>query len=200
MSINDGYVRVSTILARFKDYSHIDQEVLQNKALIGTNVHQAIVDNYDGEFKLFKTQRAQAYYESYEMWQKENTKTIKQVPRLYCGELMLTGECDGLYGDNHIIDWKCSSQADAEIWNMQAHFYWYLLKQNGYTPSNTMTWVNLRQKKTIRRDPKTKLGEAIYYPLEPIEYKFTFDEKVLSKCLDEVIKYWEEKYCALAID
>lgn len=193
------HVRVSEILSRLQSFADIDPEVLAAKSLIGTNVHKAILQDCEGEFAILESDRARAYYQSYEVWRKTNTDPIKQIPRLYCDTLMLTGECDGLLNNEHIIDWKCSASANQKIWNMQAHFYWYLLKQNGHNPSHTMTWVNLRHKKLIKKDPKTNIGEFVYLPLDPIAYEFKFNENVLSDCIDEVHKYWHEHFSAKCI-
>ena len=130
------------------------------------------------------------------MWHKNNKDPITQVPRLYCNSIMLTGECDGLINGVDLVDWKCSAMANERIWNMQAHMYYYLLGVNGYTVSERMKWVNLKHKKTIRRDQKSKLGTMIFYAQEPQVYEFKFDQNVLSECLDEVNKYWEEYSCA----
>lgn len=196
----DGYVRVSQILARFQSYADVDPEVLEAKAKIGTNVHKAIVQDQADELVIHKGPREKAYFESYEMWKANKHVQIKQVPRLYCHELMLTGECDGLIFDQMLIDWKCSASPSKEVWNMQAHMYWYLLTQNGYKIVNNMRWINLKHRKSIHKCPETNLGEIVYYPLEPVEYKFEFDQNVLDKCLSEVIKYWEEMYSAKVVD
>ncbi len=191
------YVRVSEILARFQDYKDIDPEVLEAKAKIGTNVHKAIIQDCEDDFVVFESDRAEAYFGSYLMWKKDNKDhKIKQIPRLYCDALMLTGECDGLLNSSSLIDWKCSATANKKIWNMQAHFYWYLLEVNGITASEDMVWVNLRHDKHIDRESR----KVIYTAKSPIAYEFKLDEKVLSECLNEVRKFWEEKSDALVVD
>lgn len=199
----NGYVRVSEILKRFSDYSDVDPVMLDEKAKIGTNVHEAIVKDCAGEFVTFESDRALAYFESYKMWNKQ-PKKIKQIPRLYCDTYMITGECDGIIHENDhrwLIDWKCSANASEKIWNMQAHFYWYLLRENGHFISDYMSWINLRHDKHTFRDSKTGAIKRIEYtPKNPVVYEFTFDEKVLSECLDEAVKYWEEKNAALCVD
>ena len=201
------YVRVSEILARLQSYADIDPEILEAKAKIGTNVHQAIVQDCAGEFVVLESDRAHAYFESYKMWEKSMKPwNIDQIPRLYCDTLMLTGECDGLmtyvsHAGNiksgpQLIDWKCSASPSLKIWNMQAHFYWYLLHENGYRALDSMFWVNLRHTKHYKKDPETNLGYNTYHALSPVVHEFKFDEKVLSECIDEVNKYWEEYNCA----
>lgn len=200
----NGYVRVSEILKRFSDYSDVDPVMLEEKAKIGTNVHQAIIADCAGDFVLFETDRAQAYFESYKMWQKFESRQISQIPRLYCDTYMITGECDGLIQGLQgeiLIDWKCSASSDKTTWNMQAHFYFYLLQQNGYKVAKNMFWVHLGHNKHTFRDSKTGAIKRVEYtPKEPVVYEFKFDEKVLSECLDEAVKYWEEKNAALCVD
>jgi len=193
------YVRVSEILARLQSYADVDPEVLEAKAKIGTNVHKAIVQDCAGEFVVLESDRAHAYFESYKLWNVKKPNIV-QVPRLYCDELMITGECDGLLNETQLIDWKCSATANAKIWNMQAHFYWYLLKVNNYKVTDHMLWVNLRHSKHIKKDPKTNLGYVQYHALSPVVHEFSFDEKVLSECIDEANKYWEEYHSAKALE
>lgn len=193
------HVRVSEILAYLFPYDGVDREVLDAKAKIGTNVHKAIVDDCAGDFVVLDSDRAEAYFQSYKMWSKQREETnITQVPRLYCDKLMITGECDGLLNDLHLIDWKCSATAHEEQWSMQAHFYWYLLREAGYSTSENMFWINLRHRKRIRYH-KNGQNELVYDPLEPIVYEFQFDQKVLDKCVEATIKYWEDKQNAKAL-
>src|SRR6266404_3927047 len=180
-----GCVRVSDILKRLFSYGDIDEEVLKAKGLIGTNVHQAIIQDCNDEFTTFESVRALAYFDSYKMMYKKSP-IIRQIDRLYCFDHMITGECDGLlvgYGADRLIDWKCSANANEKMWNMQAHFYWYLLKQNGYSIADTMMWINLRHRKHTCKES----GNVTYTPEAPVVYEFKFDEKVLSQCLDEAI-------------
>jgi hypothetical protein len=200
------YIRVSEILGRLQNFGGIDEEVLKAKADIGTNVHQAIVDDTVGDFPILKTDRACAYFGSYEMWKnKEKPKFKIQVPRLYDDELMITGEIDGLIETNRhnlplLIDWKCSASANEEIWEMQAHFYWYLLKQNGLEVSKErMLWINLKEKKTYM-DGGPQGRTVKYSPMAPKVYEFSYKESVFSRCCQEAIKTWEEKKASQMFD
>lgn len=188
------HIRISEILSWLFPYKDIDQEVLEAKARIGTNVHKAIVDDCNGDFYVFETDRAKAYFESYKILYPQTPK-IQQIPRLYCDKLMITGECDGLldgFFGQRIIDWKCSASPHKEQWNMQAHFYWYLLKENGYKVIDYMSWINLRHHKRIKY-AKNGQNQLIYDPLEPIVCEFKFDQNVLDKCIEAAIRYHEEK-------
>jgi|GEM_PF-2269981 len=197
------HVRVSEILSRLFPYTDVDPIILEEKAKIGTNVHKAIVQDCASEFVVIESDRAQAYFDSYKMlkFAPDQPMLIRQVPRLYCDDLMITGECDGLlqgYGSDRLIDWKCSANAHQEQWNMQAHFYLYLLKVNGYSISEDMLWVNLRHRKRVKYG-KNGQNKLIYDPLEPIVHTFQFDQKVLDKCMEAAIKYWEEKSSAISV-
>jgi hypothetical protein len=194
-----GCVRVSDILKRLYDFGDIDPVVLEAKAKIGTNVHKAIVDDCSGEFPVLETDRAQAYFDSYKRWVKPPIH-IRQIPRLFCHDLKITGECDGLLNNFQLIDWKCSASANKRIWEMQAHFYWYLLDVNGISVSDKMLWINLRHQKKIRKDPNSNIGRVIYVPLDPVIYEFVFDENILSDCISEAHKYWEELNNAKVLD
>lgn len=187
-----GCTRVSDILKWIQPYENVDLEVLEAKAKIGTDVHKAILADCSGDFYSMKTDRAQAYFDSYKMAYPE-VPNIKQIPRSYCFDYMITGESDGLLNGSHIIDWKCSANPYADLWNMQAHFYWYLLNKDGHNPADTMTWVNLRHNKRKIKDHKTGVISSLEYtPIMPVSYKFTFDQKVLDKCLEAAIRYHEE--------
>lgn len=188
------HTRVSTILSYLFPYEGIDQDVLESKAQIGTNVHKAIISDCANDFVVFETPRAEAYFESYKMMFPK-TPLIRQIQRLYCNKLMITGECDGLLqrnGPDMLIDWKCSANPHLEQWKMQAHFYWYLLKENGYSISENMLWINLRHRKRIKYKENGQ-NELIYDPLDPVVYEFKFDQNVLDKCIEAAIRYHEDK-------
>lgn len=199
-----SYLRVSEILGRLQDFSKIDPEVLAEKCRIGTNVHESILQDSLGDFPLLETERAAAYFGSYAIFKAKEKPTYKmQVPRLYDDELMITGEIDGLVEGSlnvpYIIDWKCSANANEEIWEMQAHFYWYLLKSNNIEIAPNMKWVNLRVRKTWEEG---KCGEKIarYHAAKPKVHDFMFNENVLSRCIDEANRAWEEKRNSLVLD
>lgn len=199
-----SYLRVSEILARLQDFGNIDPEVLENKQKIGTNVHEAILSDSIGDYPLLETERVAAYFGSYERWKNKEKPNYKmQIPRLYCDDLRITGEIDALadFGMKHptLCDWKCSATPNPEIWNLQAHFYWYLLKQNGIEVSDHMKWVNLRHKKWIEEGSCGELIER-YASLPPVVVDFFFNEESLSRCIQEAQKAWEEKKDSLVLD
>lgn len=201
------YIRVSEILARLQTFPTHDPIALDNrnkKGVIGTNVHNAVLSDAVGDFPLLNTEREAAYFGSYKMWQKKEKPVFKmQVPRLYDDELMITGEIDGLVqgamAHPYLVDWKCSASPNEQIWEMQLHFYWYLLKQNRIEVAPNMKLVNFRHKKWVENDEN---GDPVarYSAIPPRVYDFSFKENVLSHCIDEAHKAWTEKKDALVLD
>jgi hypothetical protein len=117
---------------------------------------------------------------------------------------MITGQMDAIIDSPDgpiLIDYKTSAKANEKIWNMQAHFYWYLVKANKIEIGTKMRWINLRQKKVdlINYDGQPILDDftgmiiKTYEALAPKVYEFTFSEKVLQECIEEAEMYWEEK-------
>ena len=80
------HIRVSEILAQFRDYSAIDVRVLNTKALIGTEVHHNIHMHTKGMFPMHEMfpvydrginitswqERGEGYFNSYLEYEKEN--------------------------------------------------------------------------------------------------------------------------------
>ncbi len=199
-----GYVRVSEILDRLRDKSDINIEVLRNKGKIGTEVHENIAREksdcipffnefpvlhpFTGEVIRYE-KRGLGYFRSFGIWDKVYNPVYKMMEhRFYDDEYMLTGQIDALVmlpkkDKLQLIDFKCSHKPDLEIWNMQAHFYWYLLTQNGVDLDDNFIWIQLN------KDGKS-----------PSSFNFVFDENVLSRCLDEVERYHEDMSDGLILD
>lgn len=140
--------------------------------------------------------RGVGYYNSYVAWKKDqecsyflHPNPISKVEgRFYDDVLMITGQIDALINMPSkelpvLTDFKCSYSADLEIWEMQAHFYYYLLEINGIKVHPEFCWLQLK------KDGKS-----------PKEHWMKFDEKTLQTCLREAELYWEEKKHAKAID
>jgi hypothetical protein len=199
------YIRVSEILARLQDFSHVDVDVLTAKQKLGCQVHHAITEDAQGMFPLLETPRAASYFSSYLLWKRDVKPLYKmQETRLYDDELRITGQIDALIGMGNgscrLVDWKCSANISEEIWMMQAHFYWYLLRQNKIDVSTNFEWVNLRSKKVIEGYDEEGAPIITYHPLKPRCLKFDFQQNILSRCLDEAIKAWEEKKTEELVD
>lgn len=183
------YVRVSDILAQFNDFSKISPLVLEAKAKLGTNVHEAIGEFVQGDFPMLESEKAVGYFRSYEKWHAENKPKYERMEeRLFCDKLMITGQMDAVVtiGDSphHLIDFKCSYKPNPEVWILQAHYYWYLCEQNG-VPVNVkdMMWINLQ-----------KDGRA------PKVIKFDMSGAVLARCIDLANKFWEDYHNAKDVE
>lgn len=204
------HVRVSEILAQFRDFSQIDQRVLTEKQDIGTEVHKNIHLHTKGVLPIFDKfpvrnfniengfiidekgekkpdlrilrweERGEGYFESYLRWEEKEQPSYEMMEeRFFCDNLMVTGQMDAIVrkGDGlMLIDYKCSASADLEIWGMQAHFYKYLLEMNGIVVGEEMHWIKL-----------DKSGK------KPNVSKIMYDEKVMDRCIEAAIRYWEER-------
>ena len=190
------HVRVSEILAQFKDFSAIDPRVLNAKAKIGTEVHhnihmhtKGIMPVY-GSFPLFDRNnsivgwddRGEGYFYSYLKYEADHTpiyQTMEQ--RYYCDDLMITGQIDAIQIPKTaelpmIIDFKCSYSVDIDMWSMQAHYYKYLAERNGIKVQDKFWFLQLK-----KDGGKPKIVEI------------NFDKNIMSRCIDEAILYWERK-------
>lgn len=201
------YIRVSEILARLQHFSNIDQAVLENKQEIGTRTHSMITSDAHGqEIEVADTcDRSRAYFNSYLKF-KESFKPcyIMLESRMFDDELMITGECDAVCKTPEglvLLDWKTSSKPNLKIWEMQAHFYWYLLNVNKIPIGNRMIWVNLRHKKEVLRNED---GDAIlddlfqaelyhYVAQDPKVYEFKFNTEIMKECMLQAELTWNEK-------
>jgi len=191
------HVRVSEILAQFKDFSAIDPRVLNTKANIGTEVHHNIHMHSKGMSPVFDSfpnycrftneissweDRGEGYFRSYLQYE-ANEAPIYQCleQRFYCDDLMITGQIDGLQIPKTaelpiIVDFKCSYSVDLEMWSMQAHYYKYLAERNGIKVQDRFLFLQLKKDAT-----KPKIVEI------------KFDEKVMQRCIDEAILFWERR-------
>jgi hypothetical protein len=129
------------------------------KGEIGTRVHALIEDYLQAKPLFYSPQsREEAYFESWRMWyDKKAPEIIMKEKRLFCDELMITGQVDAVMsfdGMPVLVDYKTSSAegklADgSSSWAMQAHFYYYLLTQNFVQVSDKMLFLQLRDQKDI---------------------------------------------------
>ena len=193
------HIRVSEILAQFRNLDMIPRDVLNTKGEIGTEVHGNIHAHNLGQFPLYDmyphydrhgviknwSKRGEGYFDSYLMYdRKENPRYANMEKRFYCDDLMLTGQVDAIrYYDDKlpvITDFKCSASVDEEIWSMQAHYYKYLTTQAGIETADYMQWIQLKVDKN---------GNAC----KPNIITFTFDEFMMSRCINEAILIWERK-------
>lgn len=164
--IKQGYTRVSTILNILPSLMNteddgrevwgfplqeINQEMLKNKCIIGTNVHGAIHAWSSGEF--FPLNECEkGYFASFSKWQYlTRLVCVKSELRMYDETLKITGAIDMLgeiQGNKSLmlIDFKTSAASDKKKWPLQAAFYHHLLKVNGFSPQETVLFVQLDKK------------------------------------------------------
>lgn len=173
-----GYIRVSEILRHLKDFSHIDPEVLQNKCIIGTNVHKAIEDDLSGEFPCIE-ESPPSYYHSFMHWKNTfNPLCVLKEERLYCHKLKITGQIDAIMkfpGDEarFLIDFKTSANECPLTWPLQAHFYYYLYRANYKEPiANRFIFLKLDKKGGM-----------------PRAFNYFYDENTMQRCFKELTIY-----------
>jgi hypothetical protein len=131
----DDYVRVSTILARYTDYSTVPTNVLDYAADRGTRIHKfcelyslgMLFEEID--FDCIE------YVQAYINWFDENVEeVISTEQRLYCDNVFLQGQIDMIakikdMPGNTLVDIK-SSLKYSKTWPLQTAAYQYLCSQN----------------------------------------------------------------------
>jgi hypothetical protein len=142
--IKEGYTRVTTILSQWDKMSHIPPEIIEHKCAIGTNVHAAIHGFGQGQEIALSSEDGGHYFMSFLLWyRKENPIVEHSEMRMYEDSNGITGCIDALIklpGQDELtlVDWKTSANADKEVWPMQAQFYMYLLRVNGFAINNAI--------------------------------------------------------------
>lgn len=139
----ENYIRVSEILSYFgklgkceecnKNKAGIDAVVLQNKANIGSDVHE-LIEMYLKGVDYPPSFKTKGYFNSFKKW-KEQMGEFKchLEKRLFSDNLKLTGQIDCLIEENssiYLIDFKTSYYPDVVSWSLQAAFYHILLIEN----------------------------------------------------------------------
>lgn len=154
------YLRVTDIIKRLTPKMPPDVEIMAKaKGEIGTRVHAMIDDYLQGNVMFYADgSREAAFFESFAMWYEQSRfEIIMKEARLYCDSLMITGQVDAvmsMHGMPVLVDYKTSS-AEGKLadggssWDMQAHFYHYLLNRNFITISDKMIFLQLRECKEI---------------------------------------------------
>jgi len=147
----EDYIRVSSILSLFKDFSHVPKDKLEAKALLGTRVHEAIARHYrQGFFPLRDLERP--YFESFLKWQEVEMHPLPILveERFYDDKKCITGQIDMLCPAEdycYLVDFKCTAQADPKLWALQGAFYYGLVKLRGneFPPiANEVVFVQLK--------------------------------------------------------
>jgi hypothetical protein len=173
----------------------INSEVLQAKAELGTEIHKAITEHVQGEFPIISQSKGLGYFESYEMWAAAYMpEYIMMEKRFYDDKLMITGEIDALVTfpetEKIIVDFKTSAKVSLETWRYQAHFYYYLMVENGFAEGlmDTIRFVNLR------KDPETKRG------IMPYVVDVKFDAFTWDTCVEYAKILWEKQNFTCDVD
>ena len=163
------------------DFSHIDKEILDRKTAIGTNVHNAIHDDIQGNFPLLIGDE-QGYFKSFDKWRRAlNPTFIETERRYYCDEKMITGCIDGLiklHGEEKavLVDFKTSAQESPITWPLQGHLYHYL--------------VNLTRDDLSPRILFIKLDRNGFLP-KVFEYKVY--SRTMDQCMQAIATFWKDK-------
>lgn len=131
----DVYLRVTTPLARYSNYSNIPLHILENAADRGTRVHQ-YCELYASNM-LFEEidEDCSQYVNAFKIWFDENViEVISLEKRLYCHDIKLQGQSDMIarvkdMSDITLIDIKTSLNY-SKSWNLQTAAYQYLCSVN----------------------------------------------------------------------
>jgi len=148
--IKPGYTRVSEILSQWDRFGHIDKEVLQRKAQIGTNVHKAIEDHHNDMCPILE-KAEEGYFESYKKWfESTNPQILNLEKRFYSDSMMITGQVDAIIRfphseDSILVDFKTSASESPKIWPLQAGFYRMLAEENNLVLSDRLIFLRLKR-------------------------------------------------------
>ena len=178
--IKPGYTRISRILGQFTSFDHINPDVLENKKNIGTNLHKGIQAELEDGFPFSIGQAEKGYFESWMKWKDAvHAEFERWEERLYDDALKLTGKFDALVRLPNqtlptLIDYKTSASPSHKTWEMQAHFYHYLLMQNRFTMlSDRFLWIQLNK-----------------HGFFPNVHIYTWNEDMMNKCFQAVYSYY----------
>tara|TARA_R110000868_G_scaffold396050_1_gene668085 strand:- start:1003 stop:1596 length:594 start_codon:yes stop_codon:yes gene_type:complete len=150
MEIKKDYIRVTELLKPWQDWGNIPKDVLEAKAEIGTNVHDAIAMHAMGLPIPILTERESRYFDSYLKWEEyENPTYICTEQRYYDEDLMLTGQVDAIVSfpgrpEGRILDFKTSSKALPLHWPIQLGWYYMLCLKNNVHISETAMMLQLK--------------------------------------------------------
>lgn len=152
----NGYDRVTNILFAFSGLTVVDPHVLQRAADRGTFVHDTCdliindlpTDDIPEDF--------QGYIDSFKLWAEGKT-FLPKPDRFFCDDLMITGECDGIYEQDGIVtlfDLKTPLR-EGKTWGMQGSAYAYLAKHYGH---------KIDKVEFVKLDKGGKAPKAYIYP------------------------------------
>jgi hypothetical protein len=168
--LDTKWIRVSSILAMIPTMGpdgkwgypmqNINQDVLQNKAGLGSSVHAAIAAHCRDEFVPISS-KEEGYLESYLKWENQIALQPHKIEeRLYNEAMKLTGCIDMislLAGGYYITDFKCTASSDPVKWPIQGALYHLLATANNIPVEKTCLFVQL--------DPKGALPKVHEYEI-----------------------------------
>lgn len=178
-----NYTRVSSILSMMPTLDsdlkwgfpmqQLDQDMLKRKADLGTAVHEAIAAHIWGKFHPV-TDKEEGYVNSFLEWEKahgpfpiiphppitENRLFYEPMKLTGCIDLMVRRQDNPIYT---IYDYKCTVAEDKKKWPMQATFYHFLARVNGFKVRDQVHFLQLD------RDGKA-----------PNVYEYVIDDKLKS--------------------
>jgi PD-(D/E)XK nuclease superfamily protein len=186
----EGYPRVSDFLRSVPDveigkdgkinfvfkYHTIDQQVLENKQRIGTNVHHAISSHLNDCYCPPLSDDEKGYFDSFLLYCNVlKLKPLLTETRFHCHDLKISGQIDLINSTSKgamLIDFKTSAVVDKKKWPLQGAFYWYLCHKNGIELKEEVLFLQLM-----------KDGS------KPNAYYFNIDEKLKSAMLSVINIY-----------
>lgn len=150
MEIKKDYIRVTDMIKPWMNWGTIPQEIIDAKAEIGTNVHEAINMSILGLPLPVMTDREQKYFDSYLKWEEsEEPEFLCTEQRYYDDDLMVTGQIDAVVklpgrSQGRVLDFKTSSKASPLHWHIQIAWYHWLAFKNGLKTDDTACMLQLK--------------------------------------------------------
>ncbi len=128
-----NYTRVTDVLYPFSGLRSVPKEILRAAADRGSRVHEYIdaklaflgIPHLDPELA--------GYMQSFATWQQPSMQFMDKPERFYDDALMLTGECDSIYRDEHgitLVDFK-TPMKEGKTWRLQGSAYSYMARRRG---------------------------------------------------------------------
>jgi hypothetical protein len=173
--IKEGYTRATTVLSQYDKMSHIPPEIVERKCAIGTNVHAAIHGFGQGNEIALSSEEGGHYFMSFLLWYRKEEPIIEQAEmrmysemKTYDEQVGITGCIDALVklpGEKELtlVDWKTSANADKEAWPLQAQYYMYLLRKNGFEGVNKAMFVKLDKEANMPKIHEYEWNDRMLY-------------------------------------
>lgn len=131
-TIKPGYIRVTEVLNTYSKLEYVNPDVLNNAADRGTDVDLACKLLINGVEPFELDVHLENYVNSFREWM-QGKEFIPNPGRMYCDELKITGECDGIYKSNQelvLFDIK-TPENQSRSWPLQGAAYAYLARLQG---------------------------------------------------------------------